>query len=181
MKTLIWFLKNFLMFLILPFTWYQIEMCGQVGFGWNTLVRDRYNRSYRSSILEPLLLWIGFFCTNLMLMIFVKGQQAMIPVAVANFVIWFMVLIPVISRSYESVNWRKAAFFSAELRSRKLSSDEINKLVKNFLVLNLSSAMRDGSNKEFDHLEHVLRVSDFWKGARMELVDVLYPKHSTEE
>lgn len=177
MKTLIRFFKNFLMFLILPFTWWKVESCGSIGLGFNTMLREKYRRSYNSSVLEPLLLWIGFFSTTLMFvvmdMVMVKGNEIITFIIVVHSAIWFMALIPIIGRSYEATNWRKAALFSKGLREGNFSHGEIRRRVKGFLGGNLSLAIGDESNREFDHLEHVLRLLDLWEGSRKELMEEL--------
>lgn len=182
MKTLIRFVENFLMFLILPIIWYQVESCGQIGASWNTMLRNKYRRSYNGSVSGPLMLWLGLFFNIILFVVMsimiVRDNHVITFIAVINNFVWLVVLTPIINRSYEAMNWRKAGLFSLSLRTQKLSKYELKERVKKFLVHNLVIAIKNGSNVEFDHLEYVLRVMDLWEGTRTEVLEEL---NRTEE
>lgn len=181
MKTVENFLKSILLFIFLPIPYFCIASSGRPQGEWNTWLGEDSSakRHYDSSVALMFSIWIGLFLTivtSAIIHFLLRNNhftQVIVDITMLTLnVMWISMLSSKIMLSYETWNWMKAIKFGNRLcETGRTESNQVAKAAFDFLTEELVIAGKNNSYKKFNHLEHIFRILDFWKGKRTDLAD----------
>lgn len=178
MKKIIKFLWNWILFIALPIPYLKVTTRGVMGGEWNTWFlsgQKSARREYDRSVSQMSFIWTGLFSTMLLSVGLhiacsdYSGRYLLDIVLSVIVIMWMVLLTPQIQLSYETWNWATASSFTNNLGEAGVHKHAFQKLAHNFLVMKMREYSDLDDFEEFNHLEHIFRVLDLWKGQRKDL------------
>lgn len=171
MKAIGNYLWNLMIFLITPILVILMECLG-VQVPYSSSVNREYSRSVHQRINVVFILYITVIGLLLISQIVTYAVIVTVPLSLAC----IAMLTPQVLLSYETWNWWKIASLQRRLRKYKSVSYEKGEkatLIKNFLEKEAMIADLYGYHhwERFNHLLHLFRTLEYWKGTRKELLE----------
>ncbi len=173
MKKIMRFLWNWSLFIALPIPYLKVTVRGVSGGEWNTWFLQATKREYGRSVTQMMCIWTGL-CVTILFSVSLHvacsnySDRYLIDIVLSTIVIlWIILLTPQIQLSYEIWNWSLVSSFTNNLRGAGIhDKTSFQKMAQDFLIMKFRDANATNDFEVFNHLEHIFRILDLWKGQR---------------